>query len=189
MGSRGFSPQPPYNEAMKKAVIEGDAYAPVEDVYSFFMDFDSYGRYSEYVDRIRRVGDMEWEITFKWWKARYTSRSRVVDYEENEYIEWEVTKDVKVQGIWRFEEVDDEHTRISLHLWYDPRDASKANPLRYVPTSRLIALAKPVLRRHVDTVLRRITEELEGRPRDVDYTVEVRRGGRDEFLDFLSGGT
>lgn len=174
---------------MKKAVIEGDIHASVEEVYSFFMDFDSYGRYSEYVRSVRRVGDMEWRITFEWWRARYTSRSRVVDYRENEYIEWKVTKDVAVRGVWRFSEAGDDRTRVTLELWYDPSDAGKANPLRFVPTSRLISLAKPVLRRHVDTVLRRIAAELEGEPREVDYTVRVERGSRDDFLDFLSEGT
>lgn len=171
---------------MKKAIIEGESYAPVDEVYDFFMDFDNYGKYSEYVERVRVVEDgdyPEWAIDFKWWIVRYTARSKLVDYEENDYIEWQVTKDVDVHGMWRFEEVDDEHTHVELELLYDPKGASKANPLNFFPTERLIQIARPVVDRHVSTVLRRVAEEVEGEPRDVDYTIRpADPSDKDEFL-------
>jgi ribosome-associated toxin RatA of RatAB toxin-antitoxin module len=174
---------------MKKAVLEGEAYAPVEDVYDFFMDFKNYGKYSEYVDEVRVVengGLPEWEIDFKWWIVRYTARSKLVDYEENDYIEWQVTKDVDVHGMWKFEEVDDEHTHVELDLLYDPRTASKANPLTFFSTQRLIAMARPVVDRHVSKVLRRVANEIEGKPREVDYTIRpADPTENDEFLALL----
>ncbi|MDY7081515.1 MAG: SRPBCC family protein [Halobacteria archaeon] len=176
---------------MRKAVIEGEAYAPASDVYDFFMDFENYGDYSEYVDDVRLVRDGDhpiWEIDFHWWILKYTAKSCLVDYEEDEYIEWKVIKDVNVRGVWEFEETDDddEKTNISLRIWYDPSDASKANPLRYMPTDELISLIKPVFSRHVDKVLRRVAAEIEGEPRDVDYTVKhVSNDGGDDFLDLV----
>ncbi len=158
---------------MKKAVIEADSYAPVEEVFDFIRDFENYEKYSKYVSDIRRVSDdgPEWEIDFEWWIVNYTARSKLVEVEENEYIEWQVTKDVDVVGRWEFDEVDDEHTKIRLHLWYDPQGASKANPLRYFPTKRLIQIAKPVGDRHARDVLRKVAAEVEGEEREVDYTI------------------
>ncbi len=174
---------------MKKAVLEGEAYAPVGDVYDFFMDFGNYGKYSEYVKDVRVVGNgdlPEWEIEFRWWIVRYTARSKLVDYEENEYIEWQVTKDVDVHGMWRFEEVDENHTHVELDLLYDPKTASKANPLRFISTKRLIRMVRPVLDRHVSKVLRRVAAEVEGEPRDVDYTIRpADPTDNDEFLALM----
>ncbi|MFW5929717.1 MAG: SRPBCC family protein, partial [Halobacteriota archaeon] len=82
---------------MKKAVVEAEAYAPVEDVYALIEDFEGYGDFSEYVNDIRVVDDgenPEWEIEFRWWIVSYTARSKVLEQEENEYIEWRLTKDV-----------------------------------------------------------------------------------------------
>jgi len=170
---------------MKKAVLEGETYAPVDDVYEFFMDFKNYGKYSEYVKDVRVVsnGDLpEWEIEFRWWIVRYTARSKLVDYKKNEYIEWQVTKDVDVHGMWNFEETED-GTHVELELLYDPKGASKANPLAFFPTKRLIQMARPVVDRHVSKVLRRVAEEVEGEPRDVEYTIRpADPTENDEFL-------
>jgi len=174
---------------MKRAVIEGRSYAPVDEVYDFFMDFENYVKYSEYVKDIRVVDDgdqPEWAMDFRWWLIRYTTKSKLVDYEENKYIEWEVTKDVDIRGRWDFEEVDDEETKVTLELLYDPEGATKVNPLNFFPTKRLIQIARPVVDRHVSKVLRRVAEEVEGEPREVDYT--IRAGGtesEDEFLALL----
>lgn len=170
---------------MKKAIIEGEAYAPVEDVYNFFMDFENYGKYSKYVEDVHVVEDgdhPEWEIDFRWWIVRYAARSKLVDYEENEYIEWQVTKDVDVHGMWRFEETE-KGTHVELELLYDPKGASKANPLNFFPTRRLIQMARPVVDRHVSRVLRRVAAEVEGEPRDIDYTIRpADPSENDEFL-------
>lgn len=159
---------------MKRAVIEADSYAPVERVFEFIRDFENYEKYSKYVSDIRRVDDgeePEWEIDFNWWIVKYTARSKLVEVEENEYIEWQVTKDVDVVGRWEFDEVGPEHTKIRLHLWYDPKGASKANPLQYFPTRRLIQIAKPVGDRHAREVLKKVAAEVEGEEREVDYTI------------------
>jgi ribosome-associated toxin RatA of RatAB toxin-antitoxin module len=171
---------------MKRGIIEGESYAPVEDIYDFFMDFQNYGKYSEYVDDVRVVDEEypEWELDFRWWIIRYTARSRLVDHEENEYIEWMVTKDVDIRGRWEFEELDDEKTQVRLEVIYDPKGASKVNPLNFFPTARLIQIARPVVDRHVSKVLRRVAEELEGEPREVDYT--VRPGGVEDHDEFLA---
>ncbi|MFP4174940.1 MAG: SRPBCC family protein [Halobacteriales archaeon] len=174
---------------MKRAIIEGEAYSDIGDVYDFFMDFENYVKYSEYVDDIRVVEDgdhPEWEMDFRWWIIRYTTRSKLLDYEENDYIEWQVTKDVDIRGRWEFDEVGDSKTQVSLELLYDPAGASKVNPISFLPTARLIQIARPVVDRHVSKVLRRVAEEVEGEPREVDYT--IRAGGvegEDEFLALL----
>jgi len=174
---------------MKRAVIEGKSYAPVEDVYDFFMDFKNYVKYSEYVKDIRVLEDgdhPEWAMDFQWWLIRYTAQSKLLEYEENEFIEWEVTKDVNIRGRWDFEEVKDDETKISLELLYDPEGASKVNPLNFFPTKRLIQIARPVVDRHVSKVLRRVADEIEGEPRDVDYSISPGGAeGEDEFLALL----
>jgi ribosome-associated toxin RatA of RatAB toxin-antitoxin module len=172
---------------MKRAIIEGKSYAPVDDVYDFFMDFNNYVKYSEYVADIRVVEDgdyPEWEMDFRWWMIRYTTRSKLIDYEENDYIEWKVTKDVDIQGRWEFEEVGDEETDVRLEVLYDPKGATKVNPLSFLPTERLIQVARPVANRHVSKVLRRVADEIEGEPREVDYT--IRPGGMEDEDEFLA---
>jgi ribosome-associated toxin RatA of RatAB toxin-antitoxin module len=172
---------------MKRAIVEGMSYAPVDDIYGFFMDFENYVKYSEYVDDIRVLEDgdhPEWELDFKWWIIRYTTRSKLIDYEENDYIEWEVTKDVDIKGRWEFDEVDDEETAVRLEIMYDPKGASKVNPIGFLPTERLIQVARPVADRHVSKVLRRVAEEVEVEPRDVDYT--IRPGGVEDEDEFLA---
>ena len=177
----------PYPKTMKRAIIEGTSYAPVGDVYDFFMDFENYVKYSEYVADIRVVEDgdyPEWEMDFRWWVIRYTTRSKLVDYEEDEYIEWKVTKDVDIHGRWEFDEVGDEETEVRLEIMYDPKGASKVNPLSFLPTERLIQVARPVANRHVSKVLRRAADEIEGEPREVEYT--IRPGGMEEEDEFLA---
>lgn len=172
---------------MKRAIIEGESYAPVDDIYDFFMDFQNYGKYSEYVENVRVVEDgdhPEWAMDFRWWIIRYTARSKLVDYVENEYIEWEVTKDVDIHGRWEFEETEEGGTRVRLELLYDPEGATRVNPLSFFPTARLIQIARPVVDRHVSKVLRRVAEEVEGEEREVDYT--IRAGGSEDEDEFLA---
>ncbi len=193
--TKAFLTTIPYFRVMKKAVIEAESYAPVEDVFDVIEDFRGYGDYSEFVEDIRVVDDgdqPEWEIDFSWWIVNYTARSKVLAVEEDEYIEWKVTKDVDVQGRWEFHEEGEEHTRVELHLWYDPEGATKANPLRYFPTHRLMQLAKPVANRQMKKVLRKLAEELEDEPREVDYSIRVEKtdegADEDHFLYMLSDG-
>lgn len=158
---------------MEKVVFETEVYAPKEEVYDFLMRFEDYGKYSEHVKNVRvvRRDPLEWEITIKWWKIRYTARSRLTNYVENERIEWEVVKDVRARGVWLLEETE-EGTKVKLKVWYEPSDADKVNPLRFVPTSRLISLVKPVVKREGKRVLRRVVSDLEGKPRKVDLKID-----------------
>ena len=174
---------------MKKATIVAEAYASKQDVYDFLMDFKNYTKYSKYAKDTRLVHDgeqPEWEIDFRWWMVKYTARSKVTDYRPPDYIKWRVIKDADVRGEWHLEELNEEQTRLQLDLRYDPRGASKANPLKYFPTDKLIRLAKPVVIRHVNNVLRNVTEELEGEPRAANFKIMYEdTGEEDEFLELV----
>ncbi|MFB6283077.1 MAG: SRPBCC family protein [Halobacteria archaeon] len=174
---------------MKKATIVAEAYASKEDVYDFLMDFKNYTKYSKYAKNTRLVVDgenPEWEIDFRWWLVKYTAKSKVTDYRKPDFIEWRVVKDADVRGEWHLEEIGDEHTRLQLDLRYDPKGASKANPLWYFPTDKLIKLAKPVVLRHVNNVLRNVTKELEGEPREANFKILYEdTGEEDQFLELV----
>ncbi len=175
---------------MKKAVIEAEIYAESGEIYDFLMDLENYGKYSGYVSDVRVLDDSEnpvWEIDFSWWIVNYTARSKVVDHERPRYVEWRVIKDADIRGIWELEELENGNTHVELKIWYERGSASKANPMRFIPTSRLVKLVKPVASSHIRKVLRRITRDLEGEERDIDFEFKYRGDSSESnFADVVS---
>ncbi len=167
---------------LRKAIAEAKFKAPIEDIYSFFLNFKNYKEHTEYAKDIREIRSNEWEMDWKWWIVGYTSRSKLVDYKKNKYIEWKVTKDVKARGRWEFEELDENTTKVRLKLLYDPKGAEKANPLSFIPASVLVGLAKPILKRQISKILKRVAKEVEGKPREVDFAIKFGKTTKPDYF-------
>lgn len=158
-------------------------YLPPEETYEFLADFPRYSSYSKHLTEVRQHGDgdpgTEYELVFSWWKLNYTARSRVTDVDPPERIDWRVTKDVDAHGYWGLEAVEppegrDHATEVTLHVTYDADTADPDLSLpRFVPLSRVIEKVKPKVEREAERVVRRIVDDLEGQPREVDLEVRT----------------
>jgi len=160
-------------------------HAPPADVYDFLLDVEGFPAYSEYVRGVTRRGDggagTEYGVALAWWKLTYTVRFRVVDLDPPERVVWRVVEDVESELVWHLEPttVDDpavdEATAVTLTARYDPETADRGALTLppFVPTSRVVAMARPVVRREAERILERVVADLEGEPREATLTIEV----------------
>jgi len=158
-------------------------YAPPEELYEFLLDFPGYARYSEYIDRVTQDGDgtpgTEYTLVFSWWKLSYAARSEVTSVTPPTRINWHITKDIDAEGYWEVTPTDATDdatpaTAVVLHIEFDPNSASaKAlNLPRLVSMDFVIEKAKSLVRKEASKIVRRVVEDIEGEPRNVD--VEIR---------------
>lgn len=183
-----------------------------ETVYEFLMDFEGYGKYSKYVDRIHVDGDggvgTEYGIRFSWWKLSYLARSRVVGLDPPSRIDWEIIKDVDANGSWIVEDAaeldpadladqplpeEGPASRVTIDVDFDPDSVgSDAVDLPFfVDVSWLIDKAIPLIVRQARSVLRGVVADLEGSPREPTLTVHETPKSVDvdeDDLDVTGGG-
>lgn len=153
-------------------------YLPPEEVYEFLLDFPGYARYSEYLTGVRQHGDgdpgTEYELDFAWWKLTYTARSRVIDVEPPNRIDWRIIKDIDAVGHWLVEPTE-EGTAVTLRVKYHP-DSAEDDALslpRFVSMDWVIEKVKPKVKSEAERVVRRIVRDLEGQNRDVVLEIET----------------
>lgn len=172
---------------MDSARISTVVHVPPEQVFEFLMDFEGYGRYSEYVERVGVRGDgtvgTEYEITFAWWRLSYTARSKVTDVTPGERIDWEIVKDIDAHGAWQLDPVADEDlpadteaaTKVTLDVQFDPRSVGPGmlDLPRFVSLEWVMEKATPLIVQQAETVLSRVVSDLEGAPRTPEIEVEV----------------
>jgi uncharacterized protein YndB with AHSA1/START domain len=172
---------------MDSARISTVVHVPREQVFEFLMDFEGYGRYSEYVERVGVRGDgtvgTEYEITFSWWRLSYTARSKVTDVTPGQRIEWEIVKDIEAHGAWQLEGVGEDDlpaeteaaTRVTLDVRFDPGSVGPGmlDLPRFVSLEWVLERATPLIVEQAETVLRRVVSDLEGAPRTPDIEVEI----------------
>ncbi|MEF8843731.1 MAG: SRPBCC family protein [Haloarculaceae archaeon] len=159
-------------------------YLPPEDVYEFLIDFPRYARYSKHLTEVRQHGGggpgTEYDLTFEWWKLRYTARSRVDAVDPPDRIDWLIVKDIDAAGHWTVEEVPEEAppdretaSRVGLRVDFRPETAN-SNALNlpvFVSLSWVIEKVKPRIQAEAERVVRRIVADLEGESRDVHLEI------------------
>lgn len=166
-------------------------FSPIEDVYEFLGDFRSYTEYTEYVDEIRRRGDGTvgtiYDITFRKRilaiPLSYTARSRVTALDRPTSIEWEIIKDLRANGEWALEVVDEADLDVSRPSYVDPDVPAtrvtigvELNPKTIdrsaipVPLTKsvewLVSKVYPFIVDEARRVLSRVVTDLEGRTRE-----------------------
>jgi uncharacterized membrane protein len=156
-------------------------YLPPQEVYEFLLDFPRYARYSKHLTEVRQFGDgspgTEYELDFAWWKLGYTARSRVVDAEPPERIDWRVIKDINAVGQWLVEPLEEAapETAVTLRVEYEPGSADDGmlDLPRFVSLGWVVERVKPKVKAEAERVVRRIVADLEGEPRDVHLEIET----------------
>lgn len=175
---------------MDEIVVSTVVYLPQEEVYEFLADFPRYANYSKHLEDVVERGDggagTRYALRFSWWKLNYTAHSEVTELDPPDRIEWRIVKDFRARGRWRIEELDglppgaptDAETacRVLFEVSYDADSADKDSfdlP-RFVSFGMVLSKLKPVLEKEAERIVERVVEDLEGRPRPVDLTVERR---------------
>lgn len=174
---------------MDRLEVSTLVYLPPEEIYEFLVDFPRYAKYSKYLDRVTRCDDgsseTEYDLTFAWWKLSYTARSRVIDVDPPERIEWELISDLDARGHWRIESereaapADVETaSRVYFFVEFDPGTANPGVIDLPSLTSMdwVIRRVTPKIRAEAEEVVRRVVHDLEGRRRDVTLDVHETPG-------------
>ncbi len=172
---------------MNRIEVSTDVYLPPQEVYAFLLEFRTYAKYSEYLRSVRQFGEggpgTEYDLEFAWWKLRYTARSRVVEVEPPNRIEWRVIKDIDAAGRWLIEPSetdetesgDDRATTVTLVIQYAPDSAERGSVdlPRFISFGWVIEKVKPKIQREAENIVRRVVADLEGEARDVTLHIET----------------
>jgi uncharacterized membrane protein len=174
--------------AVDELVVSTVIYLPREEVYDFLVDFPRYANYSKHLrDVERRGGDgsagTRYALHFSWWKLNYTAVSEVTELVPPERIEWRTVDGFRARGRWRLESPDsppadapdgvDETCRVLFEVSYDPRSAEGNVDLpRFVSLGWVIDKVKPLISSEAERIVERVVEDIEGRERPVELTVE-----------------
>jgi hypothetical protein len=172
-------------------VVTTVVYLPREEVYDFLVDFPRYANYSKHLKDVTQRGDGEagtrYALHFTWWKLNYTAHSKVTELHPPDRIEWRIVRDFRAHGRWRVEELDelpddapeDAETacRVFFEVSYDAEsaDESSFDLPRLVSFGWVIDKLKPVLEKEAERIVERVVEDLEGRRRRIDLSVDRRR--------------
>jgi uncharacterized membrane protein len=97
-----------------------DVAVPVTTAYNQWTQFESFPEFMSGVEEVRQVTD-----TRTHWKTRIGGVEREFDAEiteqhPDERIAWRALEGVKQAGVVTFHRLDDQHTRVSLQLEYEP---------------------------------------------------------------------
>jgi hypothetical protein len=159
-------------------------YITPEEAYEFLVDFPGYARYSKYLEGVDQHGDgtpgTEYDLHFAWWKLTYTARSRVMEAEPPERLDWQVIKDIDAKGRWLVERVDppvgrENAVRVRLRIGFfpDSADESAIDLPRFASLGWVIEKVKPLIQEEAERVVRRIVRDLEGESREVDLEIHA----------------
>lgn len=172
---------------MERVEVSTVVYVPPEEVYEFLLAFRGYANYSKHIRSVRQFGDggpgTEYELTFAWWKLRYTARSEVTEVDPPNRIEWRVTKDIDASGRWLVDpladderETDEPGTEVTFVVEYAPGspDDGIVDLPRFVSLGWVVEKIKPKIRTEAERIVRRVVADLEGEEREVELRIETR---------------
>jgi uncharacterized membrane protein len=169
-------------------VVSTVVYEEPEEIYDVLIDFPRYAKYSEHLTEVRRLDGngavgTQYALDFAWWKLTYTAHSEVVDVDPPTQIDWRVIKDIDANGHWQVEPrnsvpaaaPDDVTTAcdVSLRIDFDPNsaDGSALSLPRLVSIGWVVKKVIPLIRNEAERVVQRAVTDVEGRRRDVEFTV------------------
>src|SRR5262249_26315088 len=99
-----------------------DINVPVSTAYNQWTQFESFPEFMDGIEEVRQIDN-----THLYWVAEIGVRifdwyATIVRQERDHIIAWESDTGVKNDGIIEFDEIDDDHCRLSLTMDYEPRD-------------------------------------------------------------------
>jgi len=171
-------------------VVSTVVYEEPADIYEVLIDFPRYAKYSEYLTAVRRLrGDggvgTRYALDFAWWKLTYTAHSAVIDVDPPQQVDWRVIKDIAANGYWEIDrradlpaDAPDDVTvacDVSLRIDFDPdsADSSALNLPRLVSMGWVLKKVIPLIKNEAERVVQRAVNDVEGRRRDVEFSVQV----------------
>jgi uncharacterized membrane protein len=102
-----------------------DVAVPVTTAYNQWTQFESFPEFMSGVEEVRQVTD-----TRTHWKTKIGGVEREFDAEiteqnPDERIAWRALEGVKQAGVVTFHRLDDQHTRVSLQLEFEPEGVTE----------------------------------------------------------------
>jgi uncharacterized membrane protein len=97
-----------------------DVDVPVRTAYNQWTQFEEFPRFMEGVERVEQVSD-----TMTHWVTRIGGVSRefdaqIVEQQPDSFVHWRSVDGPHQEGEVKFEPIDQEHTRVLLHMDFDP---------------------------------------------------------------------
>ena len=98
-----------------------DVHVPVRTAYNQWTQFEEFPQFMDGVREIRQLDD-----THLHWKTEIGGVKREFDAEiteqiPDERVAWKSTEGEKQAGVVTFHRLDDEHTRVTVQMDYDPQ--------------------------------------------------------------------
>lgn len=98
-----------------------DVNVPIAEAYMLFSDFERFPDFMEGVENIERLNEDElrWRGSVGGNDQEWTVR--VTELMPSSRIAWESISDGLNSGLVTFEKLDQDHTRVNLHMEYEPQ--------------------------------------------------------------------
>lgn len=92
----------------------------ISEAYMLFSDFERFPGFMEGVDEVRRTGDdtLHWRATVGGREMEWDAK--ITELSPSDRIAWTSTTGARNAGEVTFDKLDEEHTRVHLHVEYDP---------------------------------------------------------------------
>lgn len=97
-----------------------DVDVPIDAVYSQWTQFETFPHFMNGVENLRQVTDDVTEWTVKVAGVERTFLARITEQEPNKRIAWKAYEGLDHAGVVTFHHLDDEHTRVTLQMDFDP---------------------------------------------------------------------
>jgi uncharacterized membrane protein len=96
---------------------------PISTAYNQWTQFEEFPRFMEGVEEVRQIDDktLEWHASIAGNDERWTAE--IVEQKPDECVMWRSTSGVRVTGDVDFERVDDNRTRVTLTMDWEPDSA------------------------------------------------------------------
>ncbi len=106
------------DENDKQASI--DVQVPVRVAYDQWTQFEEFPRFMDGVEKITQVTDdrLSWDVKFG--GVERTFETTITEQTPDQRIAWTTTEGPEHAGVVTFHKIDDETTRVTLQMDYDP---------------------------------------------------------------------
>jgi len=105
---------------MKTVTKTVDVHVPVNVAYNQWTQFEEFPRFMEHIERVEQIDD----TTIRWFAKvdgndqKWTSK--ITEQTPDQRIAWQSIDGATNAGVVTFHKLDDESTRVTLQMEYDP---------------------------------------------------------------------
>ena len=105
---------------MKSITKSVDVHVPVSVAYNQWTQFEEFPQFMEHIERVEQVDD----TTIRWFASVGGNEqqwvSKITEQTPDQRIAWQSTDGATHAGVVTFHKLDDEKTRVTLQMDYDP---------------------------------------------------------------------